>query len=104
MSFGERPHPDTILALALIHHLAISNNLPFARVAEFLSGLCQNLVIEFVPKTDSQVKKLLESRRDVFTAYDEDNFEREFSMFFTIIAKERIYDSERVLFLMKKSS
>jgi hypothetical protein len=103
MSLSERPHPDTILALALIHHLAISNNLPFAKVAEFLSELCQNLVIEFVPKTDSQVKKLLESRRDIFTGYNEENFKKEFSVFFTIIARERIHDSDRVLFLMKKN-
>jgi len=102
MSFSERPHPDTILALALIHHLAIPNNLPLKRVAEFLSELCQHLVIEFVPKTDSQVKKLLESRRDVFTGYNEENFEKEFSVFFTIIARERIRDSVRVLYLMKK--
>jgi 23S rRNA U2552 (ribose-2'-O)-methylase RlmE/FtsJ len=104
MSFSERPHPDTILALALIHHLAIPNNLPLKRVAEFLSELCQHLVIEFVPKADSQVKKLLESRRDVFTGYNEENFEKEFSKFFTIIARERIRDSVRVLYLMKKSS
>ena len=103
MSFSQRPRPDTILALGLIHHLAISNNLPFAKVAEFLSELCQNLVIEFVPKTDSQVKKLLESRKDVFPGYDEENLEKEFSVFFTIIAKERIRDSERVLYLMKKN-
>ncbi|MCX6245739.1 MAG: SAM-dependent methyltransferase [Bacteroidetes bacterium] len=103
LSFSQRPRPDTILALALVHHLAISNNLPLARIAEFLSGLCQNLIIEFVPKTDSQVRKLLESRKDVFPGYDEENFGKEFSAFFTIIAKERIRDSERILYLMKKN-
>ena len=102
MSISERPHPDTILALALIHHLAISNNLPFNRIAEFLSGLCDNLVIEFVPKSDSQVVKQLSSRRDVFPMYDKANFEREFSTFFTIIAQEQIKESERILYLMKK--
>ena len=104
LSFIQRSPADLVMALALIHHLAISNNLPFAKVAEFLSELCHNLVIEFVPKTDSQVKKLLESRRDIFPGYDEENFEKEFSVFFTIIAKERIHDSERTMYLMKKAS
>jgi hypothetical protein len=102
MSFGQRPHPDTILALALIHHLAISNNLPLGKIAGFLAHLCKNLVIEFVPKSDSQVQKLLASRKDLFPGYTEANFEKEFSAFFTIIAKERIRDSERTLYLMNK--
>lgn len=102
MSFVERSRPDTILALALIHHLSISNNVPFTMISEFLGELCRNLIIEFVPKSDSQVVKLLESRKDVFAGYNEENFEREFSLFFTIIAKERIRGSERILYLMKK--
>ena len=100
-SFVQRPHPDTILALAWIHHMAISNTLPLIKIAGFLSELCQNLIIEFVPKTDSQVMKLLESRRDIFPGYNEENFEHEFSSFFTIIAKEQIRDSQRILYLMK---
>ena len=102
MSFMERPHPETILALALVHHLALSNNLLLLKISEFLSELCENLVIEFVPKTDSQVIKLLESRKDVFPEYDELNFEKVFSAFFTIIAREKVRESERVLYLMKK--
>ena len=66
MSFRQRKIPDTVFALALIHHLAISNNLPLEKVAEFFSGICNNLIIEFVPKSDSQVQKLLSSRRGYF--------------------------------------
>lgn len=102
MSFAQRPHPNTILALALIHHLAISNNVPLYRIAKFLSELCDNLIIEFVPRSDSKVKKLLESRKDVFSGYTKDEFEREFSIFFSIIAKENIRESERILYLMKR--
>ncbi len=102
MSLGQRPHPDTILALALIHHLAISNNVPLSNIAGFMSGLCSNLIIEFVPKSDSQVKKLFESRKDVFPGYNQNDFEKEFSVFFSIIAKENIRESERTLYLMKR--
>jgi hypothetical protein len=63
MSLIDRGPADTILALALIHHLAISNNLPFRKVAHFLSQICRSLIIEFVPKCDSQVQKLLSSRK-----------------------------------------
>jgi len=101
IAMKNRSHPDAILALALIHHLAISNNLPFAKIAEFLSKLTKHLIIEFVPKTDSQVVKLLLSRKDIFGQYDELNFEKEFLRFFEIIGKHNIRESERVVYLMK---
>ena len=102
MGFKFRPLPDTVFALALIHHLAISNNLPFAKIARFLSELSVNLIIEFVPKADSQVQRLLQSRRDIFGEYSEEAFIREFEVFYEIKAKEKIMDSERILFWLKK--
>jgi hypothetical protein len=102
MAIRKRSHPDTILALALVHHLAISNNLPFSKISKFLSRLSDNLIIEFVPKTDSQVKKLLESRKDIFGDYHEEAFIKEFEVFYTIQAKEKVSDSERVVFWMKR--
>jgi hypothetical protein len=102
MSLLERGPADVVLALALIHHLAISNNLPFKKVAHFLSQVCRSLIIEFVPKSDSQVQKLLSSREDIFGEYDQQIFEREFSEFFVIQHSEPITDTDRVLYLMTK--
>jgi hypothetical protein len=100
MSLLDRGPADLGLALALIHHLAISNNLPFGEVVRFLSHVCQTLIIEFVPKSDSQVQRLLSSREDIFEAYDQESFEREFGTFFTILRREPIKDSSRTLYLM----
>jgi ribosomal protein L11 methylase PrmA len=102
MGFKERPLPEAVMALALIHHLAISNNLPFEKIARFLSELSENLIIEFVPKSDSQVKKLLESRKDIFGTYDEDSFVKDFEVFYNIMAKEKVIDSERTVYRMKR--
>ena len=92
---------DTILALALLHHLAIANNLPLARIGEFFSGACRTLIVEFIPKSDSQVRRLLATREDIFPAYDVAGFEREFQAFFTIERREAIKESDRLLYLMK---
>ncbi len=92
---------DMVFALALIHHLAISNNVPFERIAGFFAEISDYLVIEFVPKTDSQVRKLLANREDVFMDYSLDVFEERFGEQFTIIRKESIEDSSRVLYLMR---
>lgn len=101
-SLIERGPADTVLALALIHHLAISNNLPFAHISAFLGQICEHLIIEFVPKTDSQVKRLLSTREDIFPDYTQQGFERKFREIFTIEASAPIAESERVLYLMKK--
>jgi ribosomal protein L11 methylase PrmA len=100
MSLLGRGPADTVLALALIHHLAISNNLPLARVAKFFAEAGRSLIIEFVPKTDSQVKRLLASRKDIFPSYTQEGFEQAFSQYFTIRQSEAVQDSERVLYLM----
>ncbi|MBI4845853.1 MAG: SAM-dependent methyltransferase [Candidatus Omnitrophica bacterium] len=100
-SFSERGPADMLFALALIHHLAISNNLPFDNIALYFSKLCRYLVIEFVSKNDSKVLKLLSTREDVFKDYTQESFEKSFKMFFSIEASNRLKDSERVLYLMK---
>jgi hypothetical protein len=100
-SLIERGPGDTVVALALIHHLAISNNVPLDRIAEFFSKICNSLIIEFVPKTDSQVQKLLMNRKDIFDEYDENHFENIFKLFFILEMKNYIKGSERVLYLYK---
>lgn len=102
MSLKERGPADVVLALALIHHMAISNNVPLDRIAKFLSDICSSLIIEFVPKSDSQVQRLLATREDVFPKYTQTAFEQEFSKYFNIEYSEPIMDSERTLFLMRK--
>lgn len=101
-SFLKRGPADMVFALALIHHLAISNHVPFMMLAEFFSKLSRYLLIEFVPKHDSQVQRLLSSRVDIFTEYTEENFRQKFGLYFDIIDSQKITDSERTLYLLKK--
>ena len=100
-SFGARGPVDMALALAVIHHLAISNNVPLPQLASFFAAHCKWLVIEFVPKSDSQVQKLLTSREDIFPMYTREGFEAAFSAYFRIRASESVRDSERTLYLME---
>ena len=92
-----RGFADVVLALALIHHLSISNNIPFSKVAEYFSKLCSNLIVEFVPKSDKKVKKMLANREDIFVNYTQLDFENEFKKFFIIEAKNKVEDSDRIL-------
>ncbi len=97
-SLADRGPVDTVMALALIHHLAISNNVPLPRVAQYFAQLGRQLIIEFVPKEDPQVKRLLLSREDIFPNYDREGFEAAFAQHFEIAESRKIGDDGRVLY------
>jgi ribosomal protein L11 methylase PrmA len=102
MSFLQRGPTDVVLALALIHHLAIANNVTLPQIGNFFARLSRTLIIEFVPKTDSQVRRLLSTREDIFPGYTQEGFEEEFSRHFLIRRAERIRQTERTLYWMEK--
>jgi SAM-dependent methyltransferase len=102
LSFMKRGPVDVVLALALIHHLVISNNVPLKKLAKFFSKLCNFLVIEFIPKTDSQVSRLLVTREDIFIDYTKENFESEFKNYFVILKSIDIIDTKRTMYIMEK--
>jgi len=101
-SLAGRGPVDVVLALALIHHLAISNNVPFDRLSDFLAELGKWLIVEFVPKADSQVQKLLKSREDIFIEYQREAFERILAKRYIIRKSCQIRTSERWLYLMER--
>ncbi len=101
-SFSERINNGVVLALALIHHLAISNNVPLTMISAFLKGIAQHVVIEFIPKSDSQVKRLLANRTDIFTEYSQQGFEQAFAKDFDLLRIEQIEGSERSLYLLQR--
>jgi len=101
MSFIQRGPADMVLALALVHHLAISNNVPLSRLAEFFKKCSNWLIIEFVPKEDSQVQRLLTTRKDIFDHYNKKDFESAFSTNFDIRESISIPGTKRTLYLME---
>lgn len=102
-SFIERGPVDAVFALALIHHLSISNNVPLKKIADFFRKVSRFLIIEFIPKGDSQVQKLLSTREDIFPGYTQQAFEKEFNKFFMIKDFAQIKNSQRVLYLMERA-
>ncbi|MEI2738317.1 MAG: hypothetical protein V9F01_05985 [Chitinophagaceae bacterium] len=102
-SFIQRTSVDMAFALALIHHLAIGRNIPFEKMADFLSRICHHLIIEFVPKSDEKIRLMLTGKNDIYTQYSEGNFITAFNKYFTTEDKKAIPGSERTIYLMKKN-
>lgn len=101
-SFVERGPFDLVTALALVHHLAISNNLPLAKISDFFKQVSKVLIIEFVPKDDAMVKRMFFSRKDIFRDYTRECFEKEFVKNFIIEETVAVNDSKRTLYLMRR--
>lgn len=100
-SLIQRGPADLVMALALLHHLAIGNNVPFDRIAAFLKSIGRQVIVEFVPKSDPMVRRLLTSRADVFADYSELMFEKAFSPHFVIERRTSLTHSDRVLYWMR---
>jgi ribosomal protein L11 methylase PrmA len=100
-SLAERGPADLGLALALVHHLAIGNNVPLGWVADYFADLARWLVIEFVPKADPKVQTLLATREDIFPDYTVEGFEGAFAERFVTERREPIAGSERVMYLLR---
>lgn len=101
-SLIERGPADAVLALALIHHLCIANNVPLRAAADFFASIARHLIIEFVPKEDEMVQFLLASREDIFPDYTEAGFEAAFGSVFDIVDRSAGEDSKRTMYLMKR--
>ena len=103
MSFWERVKPNTIVALALIHHLSISHYLPFEYLASFFAKNTDFLIIEFVPTDDEKVQILLKNMQRSFEGYSYENFIHTFTQYFTISEQVILNPTNRVLFLMQRN-
>ena len=100
--FIERANFNAIIALAFEHHLAIAKNIPLGDVVSWLVSLAPSGLIEFVPKEDETIKKMLEFKGDIFPDYTEVNFEKYLSKNTKIISKDIVSNSRRILYEYKK--
>ncbi len=100
-SLSSRGPANAAMALALVHHLAIGNNVPLPELAEYFALVGRDLIVEFVPREDPRVRTMLSSRRDIFSEYHREGFEKAFGRHFEVQRADTVPDSERILYLMR---
>lgn len=92
-----RSQPNGVMALAVIHHLAIGRNLPLAEIINWFVDTAPNGIIEFVPKSDPMVAEMLLLREDVFSDYDEDHFRQYVAARATITREHKFAENGRLM-------
>ena len=103
-SLIERANADVLVALALVHHLAIGRNVPLPMISHLMARLSPHLIVEWVPKADPMCQRLLAAREDVFAGYSSDGFRAAFTRDFEIVEERPIEDSGRIMFRMRRST
>jgi len=99
---AERRNADAIMALALVHHLAIGHNIPLASVIDWLINHAPQGVIEFVPKRDPMVQELLSLREDIFDNYTDEIFDKAVARQARVVREETITNTGRRLVWFKR--
>jgi SAM-dependent methyltransferase len=99
-SWLSRARCDGVIALALIHHLRVSGNLPLAHIRDLFLQVCRRvLVLEFVPVDDPMFQQLTAFRSEDFSDYSLEACKAEFSQSFSLVREEPIPDSPRTMLL-----
>jgi len=96
--FSGRTRADALVALAFEHHLALAKNIPIQQVIQWLVNIAPHGIIEFVPKSDSTVQKMLSLREDIFRDYNPETFELHLKALSKIVKKQIVSESGRCLF------
>ena len=93
-----RGRPDLVMALALIHHMVISANIPMREFVDWLANLGADLIIEFVNKDDPMVQALLRNKEDNYFDYEIGYFENCLAQGFEIERRQRLGSQTRTLY------
>ena len=102
--FFDRIEFDTVMALALIHHLVFSNNITLEMIAQKLLIAKNHLIIEFIPINDEKVKQITIDKKIDHIQYSENLFESSFEKYFDLKEKHKINGSERILYWYEKKA
>ncbi len=100
-SFLERAKCDLSVVLAFIHHLVLTENIPFRLIAQTLSQISPHLIIEFVGESDPKVIQLRKNKNENHP-YNEEAFLQSFSLYYRILDREPIIGTQRILFRMER--
>lgn len=101
--FFERVSADSVLALALIHHLIVSGNMSLEAVRDLFKGMVRrHLVLEFVPPDDEMFRRLTKFRRDEFGYLSLEACLDAFSTCFDLEDRRDVPHSGRTLLLLRR--
>lgn len=93
----DRVSADAMMALAIIHHLVIGSHVPMEDALVGLVDMAPSGIIEFVPPSDPQIKRMLAFRNDVAHEYSADLFDSVMDKIARVVESRTLASSGRRL-------
>lgn len=94
---------DAVMMLAVIHHLLVNERIPLAEILNLAGEITRDiLIVEFVPPGDPMFKTIARGRDHLFQDLTEEKFREACQREFKIIRSEKLAQSERSLYLLRK--
>lgn len=94
---------DTVMMLAVLHHLLLRNQIPMERIAALCSSLTtRHLILEWVPPTDPKFQELLRGRDTVYQHITEAAFREAFAKHFIVRDELKLANGRIILHLLKR--
>jgi ribosomal protein L11 methylase PrmA len=97
-SLRARGKPELTLCLALVHHMAITCNVPIPAFLSWLAELGTSVIIEFIAKEDPMVQRLLLNKDDTYGDYNRAAFEQHLARLFRVEKSVALTGGTRFLY------
>jgi SAM-dependent methyltransferase len=92
---------DTVLMLAVVHHLLVTERIPLAQIFQTAQRLTRRwLIVEYVGPSDSMFIRLTRGRSHLHQDFNRETFEQTSQKYFRIVRSEPLPNSDRILYLM----
>jgi hypothetical protein len=96
---------DTVLMLAVLHHLLVTDRVPLDAVIELAAELTTDaLVIEFIGPQDEMFRRLARGRDALHAGLNSGSFEAACRRQFQIVRQTRLGNSHRWLYFLRRLS
>lgn len=93
---------DCVMALGLMHHLLLSDQVPLREISRLMRDLTQRwLIVEWVPAADPKFQELLRGRDALYAHLTEETFLDAFGHDFARVLREPLRNG-RALFLLER--
>lgn len=99
-----RANASMVLSLAVLHHIVIGNNVPLDKALKYIISLAPTGILEWIPKEDPMIQKMLSTRKDIFDSYNHDFFLQTFIENAEILREIQVSASGRRLYFYKRPS
>ncbi len=100
LTLWQRQRSDLVMALAVLHHISIGENVPYEKISSLFLKLGRQLLIEFVAPDDPNAKRLLRYKSSLMNRISKADFIKAFEHDWKIVGEFSLKSARRTIYHM----